>query len=52
MKGWKTLVGGALAIVCGMYLIVFTEHIEFGMGLVTAGLMGMGIGHKLDKMTK
>ena len=50
MKGWKTLTGGLAAIVCGMYLIIFqSERFEFGAALVSLGLMGMGIGHKIEK---
>ena len=52
MKGWKTLIGGLCAVGCGMYLIISGKNIEFGMGLVTIGFMGIGIGHKLDKMNR
>lgn len=50
MKGWKTLIGGILAIGCGMYLIIYEKKYEPGMGLVTVGLLGLGIGHKIDKL--
>jgi hypothetical protein len=50
MNGWKTLVGGIAAIGCGMYLLVETPHVEFGMSLMSLGLMGLGLGHKLDKV--
>jgi len=33
-----------------MYLIVTGKNVDFGMGLVTLGFMGMGLGRKLDKL--
>ena len=53
MKGWKTWAGGLAAIGCGMYLIIFQpERFEYGAGLVSLGLLGMGIGHKIEKAGK
>ena len=50
MKGWKTFAGGLIAIALGAYLIIFdSAKFEYGAGLVGVGLMGMGIGHKLDR---
>jgi hypothetical protein len=53
VKGWKTLVGGIIAIGLGFYTIVtMPEKFEWGAGLVAIGLMGLGVGHKIDKMQK
>ena len=49
MTGWKTWAGGIIAIGCGMYLLVLTESKEFGMAMISAGLMGIGIAHKIEK---
>lgn len=49
-KSWITITGGLLAVACGMYLIVTDRNLEFGMGLVTMGFMGMGIGRKVDRL--
>lgn len=49
MKGWKTWVGGLIAVGCGMYLLIFTPEKEFGITLISIGFMGVGIGHKIEK---
>lgn len=52
MEGWKTLIGGLSAVGCGMYLLVTGTQIEYAMGLITLGFMGLGLGHKLDKVAR
>ena len=49
MHGWKTWVGGVLAIGCGMYLLVSGKNVEFGITLISMGFLGIGIGHKIEK---
>jgi len=52
MKGWKTWVGGLIAIGVGIYLLVFTEEREAGLAFMSAGLMGIGLGHKIEKASR
>ena len=51
-KHWITAVGALIAVVCGMYLLIATTQTEFGMGLITMGFLGFGLGRKLDRLNK
>lgn len=51
-RKWITAVGALIAVGCGMYLLIFTDKVEFGMGLVTMGFLGFGLGRKLDRLDK
>ena len=56
MESWKTKVGGGLAITAGVlgYAITFFGYQgltwDVAMGLVSAGFIAVGLGHKLDKI--
>jgi len=50
MGGWKTWAGSLIAIGLGIYMIIFhPDRFEYGAGLVSIGLISMGIGHKIEK---
>ena len=51
-KHWITAVGSIIAVACGMYLLIATARVEFGMGLITMGFLGFGLGRKLDRLDK
>jgi len=56
MEGWKTKVGGGLAITAGVlgYAVTFFGYPgltwDVAMGLVSAGFVALGLGHKFDKI--
>lgn len=50
MDGYKTLIGAVLAVGCGMFLIYTEKNVEYGMVLISMGVMGFGLGSKLDKL--
>lgn len=56
MEGWKTKIGGGLAIVVGAlgYLITFFGYQglswDVAMGMISAGFVALGLGHKFDKI--
>jgi len=47
-----TFIGGLVSVGCGMYLVIATDKIEFGMSLISAGILAFGIGRKLDRLDK
>ena len=49
---YVTFIGGLVAVGCGMYLVIATDKIEFGMSLISAGILAFGIGRKLDRLDK
>ena len=49
---YVTLIGGIVAVGCGMYLIIATDKVEFGMALISAGILAFGIGRKIDRLDK
>ena len=51
-KHYVTFIGGLVAVGCGMYLIIATDKIEFGMALISSGIVSFGIGRKLDRLNK
>jgi len=51
-KTWITATGALIAVACGMYLLIATDQGEFGMGLITMGFLGFGLGRKLDRLNK
>jgi len=51
-KKWITTIGALIAVACGMYLLVYGDRAEFGMGLITMGFLGFGLGRKLDRLDK
>ena len=56
MEGWKTKVGGGLAIAAGVvgYAVTFFGYSgltwDVAMGMVSAGFIALGLGHKFDKI--
>ena len=56
MQGWKTKVGGGLAIAAGVlgYGVTFFGYAgltwDVAMGMVSAGFIALGLGHKFDKI--
>ena len=56
MEGWKTSTGGVLAIVTGVvgYAITFFGYqglsLDVALGLISAGFVALGLGHKFDKI--
>ena len=56
MQGWKTKLGGGLAILSGVagYGVTFFGYQgltwDVAMGLVSAGFIALGLGHKFDKL--
>jgi len=56
MEGWKTKVGGYLAIAAGVlgYAVTFFGYpgvtLDVSMALVAAGFTALGLGHKFDKI--
>jgi len=56
MQGWKTKLGGGLAIVAGVlgYGVTFFGYSgltwDVAMGMVSAGFIALGLGHKFDKI--
>lgn len=51
-KKYVTLIGAIVAVGCGMYLLLATDRAEFGMALITTGIIGFGLGRKLDRLDK
>jgi len=57
MKGWKTLAGGIGLILSGLGLVVQgitagdLTKVQEGIVLISLGLGGIGIGHKIEKTT-
>lgn len=49
MKGWKTLSGGLLSILYGLWR-VYEGDTDIGGQAIINGLAIIGIGHKLDKL--
>ena len=56
MQGWKTKLGGALAIAAGVlgYGVTFFGYSgltwDVAMGMVSGGFIALGLGHKFDKI--
>ena len=56
MSGWKTKIGGVLAILTGAvgYAITFFGYqglsLDVALGLISAGFVALGLGHKFDKV--
>lgn len=53
MFGWKT-VTGAIMMACGQIAGILMDNKELGDMITAAGtaMMGIGVGHKLDKLRK
>jgi len=56
VEGWKTKIGGGLAIAAGVlgYGVTFFGYPgltwDVAMGMVSAGFIALGLGHKFDKI--
>ena len=56
MEGWKTKLGGGLAIAAGVlgYAVTLFGYPgltwDVAMGMVSAGFIALGLGHKFDKI--
>ena len=56
MEGWKTATGGVLAILTGVlgYAVTFFGYqglsLDVALGLISAGFVALGLGHKFDKI--
>lgn len=49
IKKWRTTTGATIAITFGGYLVLSGKNVEGGMGFVSLGLMGFGLGKKIDR---
>lgn len=58
MSGWKTWLGGLVAVMVGITGITFgyLEHdmsaVFIAAGFAAMGVMGIGLGHKMEKTAK
>lgn len=52
-SGWKSLAGAAIAVLSG-FAIIFIDKTKFeiGLGFISAGILGLGIAHKIEKGSK
>jgi len=51
MKGWKTWLAAAGFGVMGLTQIVISGDVQGGVQRILEGLMVVGIGHKIEKIT-
>ena len=49
---YMTFIGAVISVACGMYLLIATDKVEFGMSLISIGILTFGIGRKLDRLDK
>ena len=51
MTGWKTWLGGLIAIGVGVWLII-RGQLEVGLGFISGGISVLGVGHKIEKAVR